>query len=184
MQSTGDIVGLIESEPILMSVLRTVSALDVDDCWVAAGLIRNAVWDHLHGRTVRLVPGADVDVIYCHHGRLGLEQDIELEGRLTSAAPAIPWSVHNQARMYERNADPAYLHCEHAISFYPETATAIAARFRDDKVQFIAPHGADDLLNLIVRPTPVFRRKINIYQQRLVVKNWAQRWPRLRFLPS
>ena len=101
-----------------------------------------------------------------------------------SVLPAIPWSVHNQARMYERNADQPYLDCEHAISFYPETATAIAARIRDGKVQLIAPHGIDDLLNLIVRPTPAFRRNIAVYQQRLTAKNWAQRWPRLTFLPS
>jgi len=184
MRNAGDVIALIESKPALISVLQTVSALGIDDCWVAAGLVRNAVWDHLHGHAVGLVPGTDVDVIFCDHTQSSLELDVAIERRLASAFPGIPWSVHNQARMYERNADPPYQDCEHAISCYPETATAIAARFRDDKVQLIAPHGVDDLLNLMVRPGPAFQRKIAIYQQRLAKKNWARRWPRLRFLPS
>ena len=184
MRDTGDVIELVESQPIMMSVLRAVSALGIDDCWVAAGLVRNAVWDRLHGYAAGLVPGADVDVIFCDRALSSLELDLAIERRLVSALPGIPWSVHNQARMYARNADPAYLDCEHAIGFYPETATAIAVRMRDGNVQLIAPHGVDDLLHLIVRPTPAFRRKITAYERRLAAKNWAQRWPRLTFLPA
>jgi hypothetical protein len=49
------------------------------------------------------------------------------------------------------------------------------------KVEVIAPHGIDDLVNLIVRRTPAFAHKMDIYRKRLSSKDWATRWPRLTF---
>lgn len=184
MQTHDDIVAFLEGEPGIASVLRTVSALGCDDCWVAAGLIRNAVWDRLHGRPFGLVPGSDVDVIYCDHEHVGIERDLPVERALRVLDPGIPWSVHNQARMHHRNGDPAYEDCADAIRFYPETATAVAARWDGDRVEMIAPLGVADLLGLIVRPTPAFRRKRDIYEHRQAEKNWGRRWPRLTFLSS
>lgn len=46
----------------------------------------------------------------------------------------------------------------------------------------IAPHGIDDLVHMIVRPTPAFRTKMSVYEQRLASKVWARRWPQLTFL--
>jgi hypothetical protein len=46
----------------------------------------------------------------------------------------------------------------------------------------MAPHGVLDLLNLIVRPTPAFERKMDVYRERVRSKDWPARWPSLTVL--
>jgi uncharacterized protein len=182
MRSCADIANFLAGQWRIMSLLRPVAALGIEDCWVGAGLIRNAIWDHLHGIANEPSTESDVDVVYCDYGDTRLERDISIEGRLTDQFPHIPWSVHNQARMHERNGDAPYRNTEDAIRCWPETATAIAARIVGDQVEVISPHGIEDLMGMIVRPSPAFLNKLPIYRSRLACKNWAQRWPRLRFV--
>jgi hypothetical protein len=44
---------------------------------------------------------------------------------------ALGWSVKNQARMHERNADRPYRSASDAMMHSPETATAVGARLGD-----------------------------------------------------
>jgi hypothetical protein len=60
----------------------------------------------------------------------------------------------------------------------------LAARICGDDVQVIAPHGLDDLVGMIVRPTPAFMHKMPLIRSRLASKDWARRWPRLQFLDA
>lgn len=182
MQRRQDIADFLAEQPRIMFLLRLVASLGIEDCWVGAGLIRNAVWDRLHDIPAALLPESDVDVIYCDHNDARLERDLSIERLLVDQFPQVQWSVHNQARMHERNGDAPYRNAMEAIGCWPETATAIAARRSGDRVEIIAPHGIDDLLNLVVRPTPAFLHKLPIYQARLASKNWAKRWPKLRFV--
>jgi hypothetical protein len=182
MRNCQDIAVFLASQPCIMSALRPVAALGIEDCWVGAGLIRNAIWDQLHGRVVGTYAQTDVDVVYCDHSDARLERDLAIESHLVDQFPQIPWSVHNQARMHERNGDAPYRNTEEAIRCWPETATAIAARILGDKVEVISPHGIDDLVHMVVRPSPAFLHRLPIYRSRLASKNWAKRWPKLRFV--
>ncbi|VEC78655.1 Uncharacterized protein conserved in bacteria [Raoultella ornithinolytica] len=40
---------LLLNDPIRMKALYAVQALELSDGWIGAGLVRDAVWDHLHG---------------------------------------------------------------------------------------------------------------------------------------
>ena len=95
--------------------------------------------------------------------------------------PTIQWSVKNQARMHNRNGDDPYRSATEAMRFWPETATAIAARrSKHGACQIAAPYGVEDLLNLIVRPTPRFMsEKREIYEERIRLKGWLCSWPML-----
>ena len=181
MRTVEDVAVFVGAQARLMALLRAIAPLAVDDCWIGAGVIRNAVWDYLHDYPVQLAAGSDVDVVYCDKSNVKLETDLEIQRRLTADWADVPWSVCNQARMHERNGDPPYRDVEDAIRCWPETATAIAARLRDGRVQIIAPHGVDDLVDMIVRPTPVFRTKMPVYERRIAAKDWARQWPRLSF---
>lgn len=181
MRTILDVAQFVGDQPHLMGLIRTVATLGVDDCWIGAGAIRNAVWDHLHGYPAGLVSGSDVDVVYCDHRDIGPERDRVLERRLMREGTGIPWSVHNQARMHGRNGDAPYRDTGDAVRCWPETATAIAARLHGGHVQIIAPHGVDDLVGMIVRPTPAFVSRLAVYQRRLASRDWS-RWPRLTFL--
>ena len=74
--------------------------------------------------------------------------------------------MKNQARMHLKNGDPPYTGTIDAMRNCPETATAIAARSNGALVELAAPYGVDDLLNMIVRPTPPFLKKMKQYQNR------------------
>jgi hypothetical protein len=182
VQTAQDVANFVEQQPLLMALLRVVATLTVDDCWIGAGVVRNAVWDYLHDYPVQLVSGSDVDVVYFDPLSVNSDSDLIIERRLSEAWIGIPWSVRNQAGMHERNGDAPYRDCEDAIRYWPETATAVAARLRSERVQIIAPHGIDDLVHMIVRPTPAFRTKLSVYERRLASKDWARRWPQVTFL--
>lgn len=181
MRSCEDIATFLRGQSHIMSLLRSVAALGITDCWVGAGLIRNAVWDYLHGFPIEPRAESDVDVVYCDYSEASLKRDLAIEKRLFDQFPHVPWSVHNQARMHDRNGDAPYCNTEDAIRGWPETATAIAARVFAGDVHVIAPHGIDDLVGMIVRPSPAFLRKLPIYRTRLACKDWARRWPKLQF---
>lgn len=86
--------------------------------------------------------------------------------------------------MHRRNGDAPYRDAGDAVAHWPENATAVAARTVRGRITVIAPHGTDDLVRLIVRPTPAFAHKMPVYRERLAAKNWAAHWPKLRFLTS
>jgi hypothetical protein len=161
-------------------ILGLVQSLDLPDCWIGAGFVRNAVWDHLHG-----MPPAqsnrDVDVIWFDPHRARPADDDALEARLRRLDPNVPWSVRNQCRMHLRNHDTPYISATDALRFWPETATAVAVRrARHDGLEIAAPFGLDDLFGLIVRPTPRFSEAgRGVYLDRVRNKQWLRIWPRL-----
>ncbi|MGR3604663.1 nucleotidyltransferase family protein [Sulfitobacter sp.] len=56
------IAAILHRDAVRWRLLGVVSHLELPDCWIAAGFIRNAVWDALHGRSPQM-PNGDVDVI-------------------------------------------------------------------------------------------------------------------------
>lgn len=181
VRTLADIAELLEAHADLHALLLHVERLELPDSWIGAGFVRNAVWDALHGHPVETSKLNDVDVVYFDPAEADAERDQALEMKLKASAPNVPWQVRNQARMHRRNGDAPYRNTSDAIACWPETATAIAARTAGGKVFVTAPLGIEDLVGLVVRPTPVFARKMDVYRERLSSKNWASRWPNLTF---
>lgn len=181
MNGAGQIVSILRADPLRWHLLDLVRRLDLPDCWIGAGCIRNAVWDHLHGRTSSR-PVGDVDVIWFDPARTDPAGDRQREAWLRAAEPGIVWSVKNQARMHGRNGDAPYASATDAMRFWPETATAVAARRQGaDGCAIAAPLGLRDLFDLVLRPTPHFAgAKRTIFEDRLRAKGWASTWPCLR----
>ena len=184
MLEARDIAGFLGRQPHVLEPLAAVEALGLDDCWIGAGLIRNAVWDHLHNLPPGPVPGSDVDVVFFNPHNPSPAPDLSIEHRLCAEHPHVPRSVRNQARKHGPNGDPPYRSTADAIRCWPETATAIAARARHGTIELLAPHGIEDLIGLVVRPTPAFAQKMEIYRARQTAKQWAVRWPKLKFLDA
>jgi len=173
------LTALITSDPWRMRVLRHVEGQHLPDCWVGAGFVRCAVWDHLHGRapTTDLT---DIDVIWFDPQRTAPADDAAIERRLADLDPTLPWSVKNQAAMHLRNGDRPYRSSQHAMAFWPETATAVAVRLHRETLEIAAPFGLDDLFALVVRPTPAFAgHKRPMFDARVGAKRWRERWPGL-----
>lgn len=182
LRTTADIRHLLEAHAGLHALLSHVERLGLPDGWIGAGFIRNTVWDVLHGRAIDVARLNDVDVIFFDPSDTRRERESGLQNRLHEHAPGMAWSVKNQARMHLRNGDAPYRDSVDAVAHWAETATAIAARSIRGRVEVMAPHGVEDLLNLIVRPTPPFEWKMEVYRERVLGKDWPARWPKLTVL--
>ena len=180
MRNAADIADLIAHNPRMMRCLAVLAAHGPAGAWIGAGFVRNAVWDHLSGQDTEATPLADLDVVFHDPAIATAEHDARIEAALCTAAPDLPWSVHNQARMHERNGHRPYRDVADALTHWPETATAIAARLGPKGVEILAPFGVEDVLEMIIRPTPAFRTKPEIPLARLEAKGWLTRWPSLR----
>ena len=180
MRDAADIADFIAHNPRMMRCLAVLAAHGPAGAWIGAGFVRNAVWDHLSGKDTEATPLADLDVVFHDPVIATAEHDARIEAALSVAAPDLPWSVRNQARMHERNGHRPYRDVADALTHWPETATAIAARLGPQGVEILAPFGVEDVLEMIIRPTPAFRTQPEIPLARLGAKGWLTRWPRLR----
>lgn len=77
MRTVENVANFVGGQPHLMALLRVVETLAIDDCWIGAGAIRNAVWDHLHDYPIQLATGSDVDVVYFDSLKVHSEIDLE-----------------------------------------------------------------------------------------------------------
>lgn len=173
---THEFIQIIKSDKWMMNILAIVRNLNLEDCWIGAGFIRNKIWDfkHDHERTKL----NDIDIIYHNQSKSHKFHDLQIENHLSSIDSTINWSVKNQGRMHIRNGHLSYRNCNEALSFWPETATAIAIRLNSNNhIEYIAPYGLSDLMTLIVRPTPGF--ETNLFRHRVSTKNWKNIWPKL-----
>jgi len=177
------LIGLIRADPARMRLLALVRAHGPPGAWIAAGTLREAVWDDRHGRPPR-PPEGDVDVVWFDR-RAGVAEDRRFERCLADAAPAVHWSVKNQARMHARNGDPPYASLSDALRCWPEPATAVAARLdAEDAILVLAPFGLAELFDLVVGPTPHFAgSRRAAHEARVRDKGWLARWPRLSLRP-
>ncbi len=174
---------LISSDLPRIDALEAVAALALPDCWIGAGFVRDAVWDHLHGYQ-KCLPVGDVDVVWFSPAMPNEDIDRDIEHQLQSRVPGLAWSVKNQARMHLRNGDAPYKSVADAMRHWPETATAVAARLgANGSVEINAPLGVDDLFALRLRPTQAFViDKWPIFQERVSSKRWVERDPLLAVL--
>ena len=82
------IADIIAQDPVGMEQLRAARALALPDWCIAAGFVRNRVWDHLHGIAPPRPP-ADIDVLYYDAADLSKDREIEaFEKRLDACCPA------------------------------------------------------------------------------------------------
>jgi hypothetical protein len=176
------IADIIAQDPVGMKQLRAARALALPDWCIAAGFVRNRVWDHLHG-IVPSRPPADIDVLYFDAGDLSREREAGYEARLDELLPGLPWQVRNQARMHVWKGLPPHKSTSDSMTYWLETVTAVGVRLEaDESLTVIAPLGIDDLLGLRCRPTSYGRTRRDEYEARIASKRWRELWPRVRFL--
>jgi uncharacterized protein len=174
--SSQPIIHILDKTPFIRDAMRSVESLNLPDCWVGAGLLRNCVWDVLHGYSPTF-ERQDVDVVFYDETDISEQYERTLEKILSQLNPIFQWSVKNQARM-KIKYNLVYSSVYEAIAYWPETATCIAARLNNNSaIELIAPYGIDDPANLIVKLTPI--ADIRTYEKRLSTKKWQQRWPKL-----
>lgn len=166
---------LILNDSTRIRALRAVAQLELKDGWIAAGFVRNLVWDYLHNTST---PLNDIDVIFYCLEDATLKRENQLLGRLRAAEPTFPWSIKNQVRMHLRNGDKPYHSCLHAMSHWPEKQTAIATRLDlHSGIESIHCFSLDELFSFKITHNP--KREKATFDQRVTTKRWQKIWPRL-----
>jgi hypothetical protein len=176
------VASIIAQDPVGMKQLRAARALALTDWCIAAGFVRNRVWDHLHGISPPREP-PDIDVLYYDAADLAKEREAAYEKQLDALLPGPLWQVRNQARMHVWKDVPQHRDTADAMIYWLETVTAVGVRLEaDDSLTVIAPLGVDDLINLRCQPTAFGRARRHEYEARIAAKRWHELWPRVRFL--
>jgi hypothetical protein len=169
----------------MLSVLAAARVCGAPDSWVGGGVLRDLVWDQLHGGfdPARV---KDVDVAFYDPGDLTPEAEQAVEAALRRLAPQVPWDAKNQASVHlwyaQRFGYPVepLRSAADGVASWPETATAVAVRLDDhDQLQITAACGLEDLLQGVCRRNP---RRVSVewYRHRVQAKQVATRWPNVQ----
>lgn len=176
------IVELINQDMLRLKALDCVALLDLPQGYIAAGFVRNLVWDALHHKQ-EVTPLNDIDVIYFDATETDADAYLVYEAKLKSMMPDVNWQVRNQAIMHLRNDDHPYLSVIDAMRYWPEKETAVAIRKKGNgEMECISAFGFESLFALEV--TFNTKRRYEIFDHRINSKGWLKTWPRLKVLPA
>jgi hypothetical protein len=160
-----------------MEALYSASTLKLNDWCIAAGFVRNLVWDILH-RKKEPTPLNDIDLIYFDPNDVSESAEKMFEGKLKSISN-LPWSVKNQARMHVRNKDAPYFSTIDAMSYWVEVETAVGVTLPDSgDIEILAPFGVSNLFKNTVTFNDK-RQNLEDFYRRVEKKQWLSHWPNL-----
>ncbi|WP_399425288.1 nucleotidyltransferase family protein [Vibrio campbellii] len=173
-----DLVQLLLADPERMKAMECARSLALPDCYIAAGFVRNLVWDHLHHKP-QPTPLNDLDIVYFDPNEIDDKAALIYEAQLTAMMPEFNWQVRNQANMHLRNGDKPYQSTLDAMSYWPEKETAVAARLNEkNQIECISAFGIESLFESQITYNP--KRTLTLFQSRVESKNWLITWPQLR----
>lgn len=175
-----EIVSLVKNDKWMMDVLYEAQKLDLPDWMIGAGFLRNKVWDYLHNIKREISDTRDIDLIYFDMSNIDKELDKKLSGKM-SGLLGLEWEIKNQAYMHTKHdrAEP-YKNATEGLAEWVETPTCVAVTLKNGEPEIIAPHGIDDLVNLIIRPTPTQNKNLELFWERIKSKKWLEKWPKLK----
>lgn len=175
-----DIIEIIKKDSWMMDVLIEAEKLNLPDWMIAAGFLRNKVWNYLHDIERAMVDTRDVDLVYFDKNNSSELFDENLSKKMNGKL-GIEWEIVNQVYTHKwHDRGDQYIDTEDAISNWAETATCIGVTIKKGELKIIAPHGIDDLVNMIVRPGPAFLNNLDFFHSRYKDKKWLKKWSKLR----
>lgn len=177
-----DIVAMVKKDIWMMRVLFKAEELNLPDWVIGAGFLRNKVWDYLHGIKREIADTHDIDLVYFDASHADEAHDVQLSKRMNGVL-GLDWEIVNQAytHLWHKRELP-YVCTAEGLSEWVETPTCVGVTLVHGEPKIIAPHGIDDLVNLIVRPTPCQKGNLALFYKRIESKRWLEKWPKLRIV--
>ncbi|MGB1239977.1 MAG: nucleotidyltransferase family protein [Pseudomonadales bacterium] len=176
MDYRAHITHLMHSDALRMRALAAVQSLALPDWLIAAGFVRNCIWDDTYAVQT---PLNDIDVIYFCSKDTTKARDEALEAQLRAELPQLPWSVKNQARMHLKHDDAAYRNTLDAMRHWPEKQTAIGVML-DTSGEVVVRHAFDLAYQFNGKIDHNSQRPLEVFQARVERKGWLQQWPQLK----
>ncbi len=186
MRREQELIDIIRQDTQLMHVLEIARSANLPNWYIGAGIVRNSVWDYLHG-TPGKTPIRDIDLVYFSSEEI---QEQEVRQFLENSIPNVEWDFKNSAIVHKwykekKGIDRKPLNSsEEDIDNWPEICSCIGIRLQNDNQLLIyAPYDIDDLLDM------VFRRNIEgdritekVFEWRVENKHIAERWPKAKIV--
>ena len=179
------LIQILTRHSFIMQILSELNRID-PKAYIAAGIIRNTVWAYLHDIDYPL-NHTEVDVIF-HDAKDHGKHANMIQKHMLSHFPNIEWDVTNQALVhtwYKKDNGESIApltSIEHALSLWPETATAIAVKLNDQhQIECLAPFGLEDLFELKLRWNPTLVSH-QAFMKRLESKRFLERWSKLKLI--
>lgn len=177
-------VQIIWDDPLCRAALERARGADLPQWRIVAGVLYNAVWNHLTGR-----PSGhgvnDIDLIYFDDADLGWDAEDQVIKTVTPRFSDLPKPVEirNQARVhlwYEARFGrpyPPLRSADEATHRYTTIAHAVAARLEPDgRIDVYAPFGLRDILTMRMRPNRSFE---DVAAHRRKAERAKAMWPEL-----
>ncbi len=182
------LIQIISNHQPIMLRLKELQKI-APHAYFAAGIIRNTVWSFLHEKEFD-ISGTEIDVIFYDEHDLDRKIEQNLQQKLVENFPDNEWDIINQAFVhtwYKTESGEAIAPLQsiaHALSLWPETATAIAVRLdQDDHFEIIAPFGLVDLFQLKLRWNKTMVSHA-AFENRCQSKRFLQRFPKLNIIDN
>jgi hypothetical protein len=174
--------------PVNAAIADELSGLALPDAWIVSGCLIQTAWNV---RTARAIDYGinDYDIFYFDPDTSWQAEDAvirQLQGRLANLAVKI--EVRNQARVHlwspQKHGLPySALHCSiQGIDRFLTKNTQVGIRRTPDGHDVYAPHGFDDIADMIVRPNPGPNFSAAAYAAK--AKRWKKLWPEITVLPA
>lgn len=167
----------------LVSILKVLESIGIDNCYVGAGSINQTVFNYYHGYQFNYGI-KDYDVVYFDED-LSYEKEDKvikvIKNRLGILSNMV--DVKNEARVhlwynekYQTKREP-YSSVEDAIASWGATITCVGVRMKNGKLEVYAPYGLEDIFGMIIRPVKKDFSK-EMYDERAI--RWKKKWPMLK----
>ncbi|MEE2061611.1 nucleotidyltransferase family protein [Rhodococcus artemisiae] len=179
---------IVLENPVCRRIVERAGELGVQDWFLTAGGVFQTVWNYLDGRDLR-AGIKDYDLFYFD----GSDLSYEAEDRVIKRAALLfddindIVEVRNEARVHlwyeEHFGVPAapFTSSSDAIDHFASTTCCFGiTRKAGGDPEVYAPHGFDDLFNMVLRPNPVMAPR-EVYDAK--ADRWREEWPRLTVIP-
>ncbi|RVU83508.1 nucleotidyltransferase family protein [Leucothrix sargassi] len=173
-----EFVHTIEGIPQVLDEIQRVP-----NAWVGAGIIFQNVWNLIHDFEIN-THIKDIDLFYWDENDLSWEAENQhiLDMNQALADINIPIDMKNIARIhlwYEARfgiPKAPYGSVQESISTWPVIGACMAMRKSGNDIEFIAPHGFQDMFALQLRPNKILISE-DIYHEK--AQRWKAQWPLL-----
>ena len=174
--------------PVNKAIADELFHLALPDAWLVSGCLVQSVWNMLTGRAVGHGI-ADYDIFYFDPDTSWAAEDAVIR-RLQDhlAALGVRIEARNQARVHlwytEKHAlpYPPLTRSSDGIDRFLSRNTMVGIRHPGNGYEVYAPHGLDDIADMIVRPNPGPNFSAENYEKKAA--RWKKLWPEITVLAA
>jgi hypothetical protein len=181
-------IDAVLSNPVNRAILSRLPELGLPDAWLVSGAVFQTVWNVLTGRPPQWGV-KDYDVFYFDPDTSWEAEDAVIRRAVAAFADTgAATEPRNQARVhlwYTQKFGAPYPPLQRAtdgIDRFLARVAQIGIRLVNSDYEIYAPHGLNELTELVVRPNLCTNFRAEIYEAKAA--SWKARWPEIAVVPA